>query len=392
MIKKGISLIVAVSLVLTLSVSASITFKDVKGTEWFYNDLTYLASEGIINGTSNGTFAGNSLLTKDALIKTLVVASGYDVGNANGYWAQNYIDKAESLGWLDGTIEGMYTSPINRYETCRLIVNALGDSQAYPTNLFSYNVYIADYYQIPSNYKDAVLKVYALGIITGYTDNTFGGTNTLTRSEMTAILARFINTSYRKLPLDPAKLSTVKTFANDPDNKVVDPQTVKFENNRLMYFDGKTDTWVSISSSGLNPNLGRLSEDVYVELASYINSTNDMAIVTSYAYDNFFMYIDDGGSLLYTYSVNDDQNYITIDLADLYFEPYLALSTPIDQAFIKTLQVIDPVQYQAMYSFIKSHYEMNNTVTPITNTETFGSITIKTIAQQGSYSAQIIFN
>jgi hypothetical protein len=352
----------------------------------------YVASEGIVNGTSDGSFAGNSLLTKDALIKTLVVAEGYTVGNATGYWAQNYIDKAESLGWLEDTIEGMYTSPINRYETCRLIVNAFGTSEVYPSNLSAYSIYISDYDQIPENYKDVVLKAYALGIITGYTDNTFKGNNTLIRAEMTAILSRFINNAYRKLPLDPAKLTQVKAFADDPDNKVVDPQTMKFESNKLMYYDAKTENWTPIGSSGLNPNLGRLSEDVYVEVASYINSTNDMAIVTAYSYDNFYMYIDDGGNLLYTYSVNDNENVITIDLADLYFEPYLALSEPILQSLMKTLEVIDPAQSGAMYDFIEAHYERNTTVVRNINIQEFGTITLRTIAEQGGYMVEITIN
>lgn len=36
---------------------------------------------------------------------------------------------------------------------------------------------IAEYSSIPSQYKDAVANVYALGIIGGYPDGTFGGNN-----------------------------------------------------------------------------------------------------------------------------------------------------------------------------------------------------------------------
>jgi len=392
MIRKGISLFIIISLVLSLSASASLTYKDVTGSEWYYSDLMYLSAEGIINGMGDGSFSGAALLNKDALIKTIVVAKGYNLGNADGYWAQNYIDKASALGWLSGTITGMYTSPINRYETCRIIVNALGTSVTYPSNLSAYTIYISDYDSIPANYKDVVLKAYALGIITGYADNTFRGTNTLTRAEMTAILARFINDAYRKTPLDPAKLAKIEQFANDPDNNVLRLDIIKFENNRLMYYDAKTDAWLSISSSGLNPNMGRISEDIYVDIASYINRINDMSIETTYSYDNFYMYIYDGDTNYFSYSVNDSDNTITLDLLDLYYEPYLELSTPIDEALQMTLQTVNAAQYPNMDTFIKDNYLINISATPVTNTQTFGTTTVTTIAQQGSYLVEITVN
>ena len=127
MFKKIISVFLLLTMVLSVSISATTTFTDINGSEWFYNDLMYLADRGVINGKSDGSFSANDLMTKDALIKTLVVSAGYTPGNASGYWAQNYIDQADALGWLEGAESGRYTEAINRYETCLLIVNALGD-------------------------------------------------------------------------------------------------------------------------------------------------------------------------------------------------------------------------------------------------------------------------
>jgi hypothetical protein len=62
------------------------------------------------------------------------------------------------------------------------------------------------------------------------------------------------------------------------------------------------------------------------------------------------------------------------------------------KSFIKTLEVISPTQYQAMYDFIKLNYEINNSTTSSTETKVFGSITLKTIARQGSYSIEITIN
>lgn len=390
--KKITSLIIILSMILSLNTFATASFPDVDGTEWFYDDLMYLANLNVISGTGDGSFSANALLTKDALIKTLVVSQGYNPGNASGYWAQNYIDKADELGWLAGTIEGNYTSAINRYETCLLIVNALGSGYDYPANLEDFSIYIADYDSIPSNYKDVVLKVYALGIITGYVDNTFGGTNTLRRSEMAAIISRFNNPNNRKSPLNPSDLSEIENFANE-DNTVIDPQTVKYEDNRLQYLDFETDTWKPITSTGLQPNIGRLAEDAYIATANYIHENTDYHVITTYAYSNFFMYVDDGtGTIFYSLSVDDASNVVTIDLVDLYYEEVGQLSQTFAYLHLDILKVFAPDDYQDIYNFAREYYELNNDPVPVVTLQTFGDISVRTIALQGSFRVELTIN
>jgi hypothetical protein len=100
MIKKTVFIVMIISLLMSSITMAVTSFNDINGSEWYYEDLMYLAGESIIDGKSDGSFSGNELLNKDALIKTLVVSKGYAVGNANGYWAQNYINQADSLNWF----------------------------------------------------------------------------------------------------------------------------------------------------------------------------------------------------------------------------------------------------------------------------------------------------
>lgn len=73
-----------------------------------------------------------------------------------------------------------------------------------------YKTYIKDFDDIPSFYKEYVLKAYSKGLITGYTDGTFGGEKTMSRSEATAVVARLLDKSQRILPGEPSKEEPVK--------------------------------------------------------------------------------------------------------------------------------------------------------------------------------------
>lgn len=50
---------------------ASKNFTDVSSTDWFHADVDYAVSEGIMNGTSNMTFAPNAQMTRAMLVTTL---------------------------------------------------------------------------------------------------------------------------------------------------------------------------------------------------------------------------------------------------------------------------------------------------------------------------------
>jgi len=79
----------------------------------------------------------------------------------------------------------------------KIIVRACDESFS---NYEMYQSSISDYSKIPAEFKEYVLKAYSKGIITGYPDGTFGGTNTMKRSEATAVIARLIDPSQRKAP------------------------------------------------------------------------------------------------------------------------------------------------------------------------------------------------
>jgi hypothetical protein len=60
-----------------------------------------------------------------------------------------------------------------------------------------YTSKITDYNSMPESYRPYVAQTYAKGIVTGYTDGSFGGSKQATRAEAAAMVVRLIDPIYR---------------------------------------------------------------------------------------------------------------------------------------------------------------------------------------------------
>ncbi len=102
-------------------------FKDVKGNEWYVGYLNYAIEQNIINGYEDNTFKPQGNVTYAEMIKMLVVAHGASNGKetTTGFWAQPYIDKAQSIHLLDGVITGDYNGAAPRGKVFEMIYNAM---------------------------------------------------------------------------------------------------------------------------------------------------------------------------------------------------------------------------------------------------------------------------
>ncbi len=61
------------------------TFTDVTAGKWYYDNVSVLVTEGIINGYGNGTFGPEDKMQADQFIKTMIVALGHKLDNGSPY-------------------------------------------------------------------------------------------------------------------------------------------------------------------------------------------------------------------------------------------------------------------------------------------------------------------
>ena len=86
---------------------------------------------------------------------------------------------------------------ISRYDMAQLITNIM-TKQGFSASSSDKSAAIAkitDYNNIPSQYRDAVANVYALGIITGYSDGSFSGEVTMNRGQAAVVIYRMMQYS-----------------------------------------------------------------------------------------------------------------------------------------------------------------------------------------------------
>lgn len=108
-------------------------YSDVNSTDWFNNAVSTLSNANIITGYEDGTFNPNGYITRAefATIAARFSKTTYEgdskFADTVNHWARNFIDLAESLGWVAGYEDGTFKPDqyITRAEAMTLVNNVL---------------------------------------------------------------------------------------------------------------------------------------------------------------------------------------------------------------------------------------------------------------------------
>lgn len=245
-IRRTISLLMALAICTTLfSVSASATtknFTDVPTSHWAYSEIAAAVEDGIAAGYEDGTFKPGNSVTKAQFAVMLSRAFFPDdikknQANADGqawYWAN--LKTLADRGLLYGTVladESNWASrggvSITRYEMAQLmssILGAFGKTAASAQKSAAQNA-ISDWRFISPDYQDAVATCYALGMLNGQSDGSFGGANPMNRAQGCVVIGRLKdyiaeNSIGNTAPVDPAT-PTTPTEPENPGQVVKEP-------------------------------------------------------------------------------------------------------------------------------------------------------------------------
>ena len=156
------------------AVETSTTFSDVPETAWYYEYVTALTKDGVINGMGDGTFAPDGTLTWAQAMKLLLCAHG-DLSDVTGdAWADTAMSKAAQLGLCESVQDG--SEEITRLDFCKAAAKLFGLTYDGTGNAFT------------DCDDSAVLALANAGVINGYPDGSFGPAKTLTRAEISKII------------------------------------------------------------------------------------------------------------------------------------------------------------------------------------------------------------
>lgn len=210
--KKVLSLLLAVCLVVgMLPVAASAAgsaFLDVPNTHWAYHHVQRAAEKGWVTGMGGGRYAPERRVTGAEFV-TMITKSLYFEEVAPGRegepWYQPYVDVAQAHGLLTNGLneKTVLDNPLNRYRMAAFLFNVAKEAGAVHyvnggiltydgvTVLSSSNAsnYIGDWATIPGEYREPVMGVYALSLLSGMDEyGTFGGQSYLTRAQAAVVL------------------------------------------------------------------------------------------------------------------------------------------------------------------------------------------------------------
>ena len=210
--KRLCSLVLALALCLGLCVPAGAAeFSDVPGAHTFHDAVVWCSGQSIVNGYEDNTFRPANTVSRSNF--TVMLSRAFFAADIEKYKNPIYISSGtfwanyqammanqalNNTSFADDTdnVQEMSRS-ISRYDMAQLITNIM-TSQGFPASSSDKSAAIAkitDYNTIPSQYRDAVANVYALGIITGYSDGSFSGEVTMNRGQAAVVIYRMMQYS-----------------------------------------------------------------------------------------------------------------------------------------------------------------------------------------------------
>lgn len=176
-------------------------FTDITG-HWAADNILFVASRGLLSGTSDTTFSPGIGMTRGMFVTALGRLAGinpdsYKTGKftdvkADAYYAP-YVNWAAQTGIVEGVTAITFApdTNINREQMAVIMAN-YAKKLGYDLPKTLQAVTFADNAQISSWAKDAVKAMQQAGILAGKANNRFDPKGTATRAEVATVLRRFV--------------------------------------------------------------------------------------------------------------------------------------------------------------------------------------------------------
>ena len=161
----------------------TVGYSDVSETNWFYEAVSYVTEQGIMQGVGNNRFNPQGTTTRGALMTMLARFDGVDTTGSSP-WYQAGMDWAMEEGISDGSNPG---GNVTRVQAVTMMWRLVGEPEA-DADLSGYT----DAGQIPgwSGAREAIEWAVSTGIMEG-SASALNPNNTATRAEIAQLMMRF---------------------------------------------------------------------------------------------------------------------------------------------------------------------------------------------------------
>jgi hypothetical protein len=184
-------------------------FSDVRADDWFYSDVEYAYSNGLITGVTDTSFAPQTTLTR-AMLVTILYRREMSIHNSqftthnsvpafddvtDGQWYSEAIAWAAANGIVNGVGENKFApdEPVTREQFAAVLLRYAEFAGGGPQGGWAVRLDFADVGEISDWAVEGAMYCYMQGIITGKPGNLFDPRGGATRAEAAAMLRRFID-------------------------------------------------------------------------------------------------------------------------------------------------------------------------------------------------------
>jgi hypothetical protein len=181
--------------------SGTIPFTDVSASDWFYDGVTYVCVNGLMNGTSSSGFEPNAELSQTMLATVLYRIEGEpQEANFPGFsdipsdqWYSAAVNWAGSNGIVSGYGDGTFGADdaLTR-EQCAAMLYRYAGYKGYDISAASSLADYTDAGAISDWALPAMRWAVAESLITGTTPTTLEPSSSVTRAQCAAIMMRFM--------------------------------------------------------------------------------------------------------------------------------------------------------------------------------------------------------
>ena len=181
-------------------VAETVRFADVTAANWFYDDVQYVAVNGLMDGTASGRFEPYSQMTRAMLVTVLYRLEGSpSVRGTNSFsdvaqnkWYTNAVIWAAQNGIVNGLDESTFgtDSSVTREQMAAILYRYAG-YRGYDTSGSRSISAFADAGKAAGYAVKAMEWTYSEGLIHGRSSTELAPKGTATRAEVAAILHRF---------------------------------------------------------------------------------------------------------------------------------------------------------------------------------------------------------
>lgn len=179
---------------------------DIDGTRWSKDVIYSLVHKKIAEGMKSGDeycFMPDNYITRAEFIKLLAAGVGM-AGSKEAVtqlpfadkrripaWAMKHVRAAYTNGWIKGRLQDGQrffgaNEPITREEACAVLGRMLGDA------VKPKGVYFTDRDQVAKYAEDYIDILADMGVLKGYSDNTFRPKNLITREEAASMITEYL--------------------------------------------------------------------------------------------------------------------------------------------------------------------------------------------------------